>query len=149
MLYDLSVYKSLLSTFETLASDGPDAFYRGKVAKTVVDELGGAISMDDLGNYTAVETEPVQTRIGNFQVGRKIIFPLNYFILLLSCQVVAPPAPSSGPQLLAILNAMEEFKRRYGLTPVDGAYLRNITEVWGSTMNAACRRLFRSVPRVA
>ena len=44
-------------------------------------------------------------------------------------QVISAPSPSSGPQLLSFLNAMEEFKRRHGVTPVNAAYLTNVTQV--------------------
>ena len=43
--------------------------------------------------------------------------------------MIASGAPSSGPQLLAILNAMEEYDARFGLTKRDVAFMRNISTV--------------------
>ena len=46
-----------------------------------------------------------------------------------SFQVIAPGAPTSGPQLLAVLNAMSEFKDKFGVTARDAAFMRNISMV--------------------
>ena len=43
--------------------------------------------------------------------------------------MIASGAPSSGPQLLAILNAMEEYEARFGKTPRDVAFMRNVSTV--------------------
>ena len=43
--------------------------------------------------------------------------------------MIASGAPSSGPQLLAILNAMEEYEARFGITPRDVAFMRNVSTV--------------------
>ncbi len=55
----------------------------------------------------------------------------NYVVCMFhSLQVVSSPAPTSGPQLLAFLNAMDDYRSRYGVTPIDAEYLRNITQVF-------------------
>ena len=43
--------------------------------------------------------------------------------------MIASGAPSSGPQLLAILNAMEEYEARFGITPRDVAFMSNVSTV--------------------
>ena len=43
--------------------------------------------------------------------------------------MIASGAPSSGPQLLAILNAMEAYEARFGKTPRDVAFMRNVSTV--------------------
>jgi len=49
-------------TLTAIASDGPDAFYKGSIAQAIVaatqsDPLPGALSMDDLANYQASQSD--------------------------------------------------------------------------------------------
>ena len=46
--------------------------------------------------------------------------------------MIASGAPTSGPQLLAILNAMEEYQERYDITPRDVAFMKNFSTVSGN-----------------
>jgi len=43
--------------------------------------------------------------------------------------VVTSPAPSSGPQLLSYLSAMNEFDLKYGFEKADAAFLSNVSLV--------------------
>ena len=84
------MFVKLIQTLETVANDGPDAFYDGKVSDQVVRATGGMLTREDLKSYAVVERKPIQTRVGDFMV-------------------MSSPAPSSGPKLLAFLNTMESF----------------------------------------
>ncbi|MCF6336324.1 MAG: gamma-glutamyltransferase [Gammaproteobacteria bacterium] len=56
--------KDLANTLESIAQHGGSDFYRGALAKRLVDAVkkaGGIWSLDDLKNYNIVEREPVRT----------------------------------------------------------------------------------------
>ncbi|KAF9576091.1 hypothetical protein EC968_000159 [Mortierella alpina] len=85
--------EALADTLETVGRKGADAFYRGQIAKDIVDHVrknGGILSMDDMRKYTALIKKPV---VGYYQ-GRK---------------VYATPAPTTGPVLISILNILERY----------------------------------------
>ncbi|KAF9585009.1 hypothetical protein BGW38_004305 [Lunasporangiospora selenospora] len=85
--------KVYAETLQTIAQEGPDAFYTGKIAKQIVDftrSQGGILTMKDMRDYKALVREPV---VGFYQ-GRK---------------VYTTPAPTSGPALISILNIIERY----------------------------------------
>ena len=55
----------LAETFETIARDGPDAFYRGAIARDIANTVQndprkpGSLTADDLARYRAIERQPV------------------------------------------------------------------------------------------
>ena len=56
------IQNDLADTLELLASKGRDGFYKGTVAKKIVDSVkqnGGIWEMEDLANYHLVEREPI------------------------------------------------------------------------------------------
>ncbi|MCC6175892.1 MAG: gamma-glutamyltransferase [Chloroflexi bacterium] len=57
---DLLVQRDLARTLRTLAEEGPDAYYRGSIARTIGQEmarLDGLITADDLARYQPTITE--------------------------------------------------------------------------------------------
>ena len=91
---ELLVQNDLASTLRLISKEGPDAFYRGDIAKLIVREMkknGGLITLEDLENYKIVEREPL---IGNYK---------NFKI------VSMPPSSSGGTHLIQMLNMLEEF----------------------------------------
>jgi gamma-glutamyltranspeptidase/glutathione hydrolase len=91
---DRLIQPDLAATLSLLASEGPDCFYRGAIAKQIVDEMkssGGFISSDDLANYRANIRQPVHTTYRGYDV-------------------FAPPPPSAGgTQLIESLNILEQY----------------------------------------
>ncbi|KAJ7497284.1 gamma-glutamyltranspeptidase [Mycena latifolia] len=80
-------------TLATIASEGPDAFYKGPIADSLVRKVGatgGVLSHADLENYTVKVEHALQ---GTYR-GRK---------------VYTTHAPGSGPVLLHMLNLIEKF----------------------------------------
>ncbi|KAF8210260.1 gamma-glutamyltranspeptidase [Mycena galopus ATCC 62051] len=80
-------------TLATIASEGPDAFYKGPIADALIKKIratGGVLSHTDLENYSVKIEHALQ---GTYR-GHK---------------VYTTHAPTSGPVLLHMLNLMEKF----------------------------------------
>ena len=104
----------LVWTLREIARDGADAFYRGTVARRMVDELskeGNAIRLPDLERYEARERAPVS---GTFR-GNAVY-------------ASAPPV-AGGATLIAQLNALEQFGAPRPYTS-DAASLHAVIEAW-------------------
>jgi gamma-glutamyltranspeptidase/glutathione hydrolase len=85
----------LATSLEILANKGADGFYRGDLARKLVDgvrELGGNWTLDDLANYKVVERAPV---VGHYR-GARI--------------VSGSPPTSGGIALIDALNILEGFE---------------------------------------
>ena len=81
-------------TLKQLAEYGPDAFYKGEIAKKIVQEMErnkGLITFEDLENYKAVERSPLEGTYKGFRI------------------VSMPPASSGGVHLIQMLNMLEEY----------------------------------------
>lgn len=55
---------TLAETLRSIAADGPEAFYRGDIARRIADfvqEQGGWLSVDDLAAHTSVWEDPIHT----------------------------------------------------------------------------------------
>jgi gamma-glutamyltranspeptidase/glutathione hydrolase len=91
---DRLVQKDLAATLRQIAEDGPDAFYKGKIADQLVAEMkkgGGLIAKDDLGAYEAKVRQPIHGYYRGYDV-------------------YGPPPPSSGGIcLVEMLNILENF----------------------------------------
>ncbi|KAL0581320.1 hypothetical protein V5O48_000696 [Marasmius crinis-equi] len=90
---DLYVNKNLSKTLSLIANEGPDAFYKGSIADSLVkkvQEAGGILTKADFENYTANVYQSLQ---GSY-LGKK---------------VHVPKAPTSGPALLHMLNIIEHY----------------------------------------
>jgi gamma-glutamyltranspeptidase / glutathione hydrolase len=84
----------LAQTLTALAEQGPDGFYKGAVAKRMVDgvrKLGGIWSLEDFDDYRVVERKPLY---GEYR-GAKI--------------VAAPPPSSGGVAIIDALNILSGF----------------------------------------
>ena len=91
---EILVQEDLASTLRELSKNGPDAFYSGKIAQLIVEEMernGGLITLEDLKNYNVAERQPL---VGSYK---------GYEI------VSMPPSSSGGTHLIQMLNMLEEF----------------------------------------
>jgi len=80
-----------MKTLQVLADEGPDAFYSGEIADSIVAVItryGGTITKSDLAAFQAFEVEPLK---GFYR----------------DKQIVSAPPPQSGITLLEILNILE------------------------------------------
>ncbi|XP_003384848.1 PREDICTED: gamma-glutamyltranspeptidase 1-like [Amphimedon queenslandica] len=78
---------------QKIASEGPSGFYKGDIATEIVNAVqrtGGIMTTDDMASYEALLEEPVFIRYNDFDV-------------------YSTPLPSGGPQMLFILNVMEDI----------------------------------------
>jgi gamma-glutamyltranspeptidase/glutathione hydrolase len=107
----------LAATLERIAAD-PDDFYRGAMARQLVDDLhqGGALlTLDDLAQYNVVEREPV---VGTFQGSGH-----NFTV------ISAPPPSSGGIVLISALNILESYPLAT-LGDRSAAWIHLATEAW-------------------
>ncbi|CRF40921.1 gamma-glutamyltransferase [Helicobacter ailurogastricus] len=89
---DLFVQKDLAKTLTLIKNQGPSAFYKGKIADLIVEDMrknGGIITKKDLATYNVVWRKPV---VGSYR-GYKIIS-------------MGPPS-SGGAHVIEILNTIE------------------------------------------
>ncbi|MFH8135895.1 gamma-glutamyltransferase [Pantoea osteomyelitidis] len=88
------VQKNLAHSLQLIASQGPDAFYRGAIADEIAGEMarhGGLIGKADLAAYRAVERKPISGTYHGYEV-----FSM-------------PPPSSGGIHIVQILNILENF----------------------------------------
>jgi gamma-glutamyltranspeptidase/glutathione hydrolase len=86
--------KNLARSLQLIAQQGPDAFYKGKIADEIAGEMaqhGGLIGKQDLAAYRAVERKPVSGTYRGYEV-----FSM-------------PPPSSGGIHIVQILNILENF----------------------------------------
>jgi|SRR5579862_440706 len=82
---------------ELIARDGPDAFYKGDIAKAILktsDRLGGVMSAEDLADFKPEWVEPISTTYRDWKV---------YEL----------PPNSQGMAALEMLNIFEKFQLPY------------------------------------
>ncbi len=90
---------ALANTLRLIANGGADTFYKGAIAKKIVEDMknnGGLIRLSDLANYKARVIDAISTDYRSYQI-------------------VSMPPPAGGLPLLQTLNIMEHFPfRKYG-----------------------------------
>ena len=88
------VQKDLGNTLQLIAKDGPDAFYKGRIADAIVAASaasGGILSKQDLADYTVTETAPVHCSYRGYDL------------------ISAPPPSSGGTAICEILNILKGY----------------------------------------
>ena len=94
---ELLIQKDLAQTLREIAEKGKDAFYTGRVAQAIVDEMkarGGLITQEDLDAYQVLARTPL---VSSFQGAR----------------IHSMPPPSSGGVLIGqMLNVLSGFPLR-------------------------------------
>jgi len=106
------VQPDLARTLETLAREGPGAFYHGTIGAALADHLaatGGLVTREDLAAYEPVLRAPVRGTYRGLEI-------LSF-----------PPPSSGGAVLVEILNVVEGFDlARYG--PGSSAAIHRVAE---------------------
>ena len=102
----------LFHTLNSIAEKGQDVFYKGYIAKTIVNasrEHHGILSMEDFARYSIKEMKPIQCEYRGY--------------IILS----APPPSSGGVVLCEMLKILENFPlAQYGYSSVNS--IRVLTE---------------------
>ena len=61
----------MAASYQLIAEQGADAFYRGRIAKEIVtysEEIGGLFSLQDFEDHQATWVDPVSTNYRGFDV---------------------------------------------------------------------------------
>ncbi|OJJ66759.1 hypothetical protein ASPBRDRAFT_59549 [Aspergillus brasiliensis CBS 101740] len=93
---DTITRKRYAATLETIANEGPDAFYSGSIAKTMINAVqkaNGTMTLEDLANYT---------------VAIRNVSEIDYR----GYRITSTPAPSSGivaMNVLKVLGTYDDF----------------------------------------
>ncbi|MGQ4915980.1 MAG: gamma-glutamyltransferase family protein [Candidatus Asgardarchaeia archaeon] len=88
------VQRKLAATLRLIAEEGPDSFYKGDIAESIVEytnSLGGVFSINDFKDYLPEWTEPIYTTYRGVTV---------YEV----------PPNTMGPTTLMMLNMLEKFE---------------------------------------
>jgi gamma-glutamyltranspeptidase/glutathione hydrolase len=91
---DRLIQKDLAATLKAIAAEGPDAFYRGRIADLIAAEMtrsGGLITKEDLAAYKPVEREALRGTYRGYGI------------------VGMPPISSGGIALIQFLNILEGY----------------------------------------
>lgn len=102
----------LARTLRLVAARGPEAFYRGEIARKIASFMsaeGGLVTASDLAKHRSEWTEPVQTTFGGYKV-------------------VALPPNSQGLALLMQLNAGERLGL-HGMGHNSADYIHNLVQI--------------------
>ena len=94
---DRLVQKDLAATLKAVSAEGPDAFYRGPIARAVVaasQANGGILTLEDFAAYSVTESAPVGCRYRGYRV------------------ISAPPPSSGGVTLCEMLQILEGYPLR-------------------------------------
>jgi gamma-glutamyltranspeptidase/glutathione hydrolase len=91
---DLLVQTDLATTLELIAEQGPDAFYKGKIAQLIAAEMergGGLVDIASLAAYKPAIRKAATGSYRGFEI------------------VTMPPPSSGGVHVIQMLNIMEHF----------------------------------------
>ncbi|KAK3304387.1 gamma-glutamyltranspeptidase [Chaetomium strumarium] len=135
-LGDTITRKRYADSLEKIANEGVDVFYKGGIAKSMIDliqKTNGTMTLEDLKNYTVDVKPPLNITYGDYRL-------------------FTTDAPSSGAVMFSILKTMEEYpvqdlidtnltthrfveamKFAYGarLEFGDPAFVQNVTDIEG------------------
>jgi len=93
------IYKNpdLAKSLRLIAKEGPDAFYKGEIAKAIAADMKankGLIDENDLAQYKAIEREPASGTYRGYDI-------------------VSAPAPVGGFLLIESLNMLENYNLKF------------------------------------
>ena len=103
------IQADLADTLDSIATDGPGAFYEGEVADKIVAEMqrgGGMIDAESLARYEPAVRDVVRGTYRGYEI------------------VTMPPPSSGGVHVVQILNILEEFPMsEFGFGSADATHV--------------------------
>lgn len=109
---DLVYRPNLASTLAQIAEEGPDAFYKGSIAKSIAQYVAqheGGITEEDLAGYEIKVREPLVQEFGGFRL-------------------ITSGVPTSGPLVMQLLQVIRLLGLRDG--PQDASAVHQIIEAF-------------------
>ncbi len=91
---EILIQKDLAKTLKMISEKGPDAFYKGRIADLIAEDMkknGGLITREDLASYRSVEREPVYGSYRGYEI------------------ISMRPPSSGGIALIELLNILETY----------------------------------------
>ncbi|OOF59649.1 gamma-glutamyltransferase [Rodentibacter myodis] len=91
---ELLVQKDLADSLKLIAKEGSKAFYEGKIAEKIVQEMKkhqGLITLEDMKQYKAIERQPIEGTYRGYEIA------------------TMPPPSSGGIHLVQIFNMLENY----------------------------------------
>lgn len=116
------VVPHLADSLETIAEEGVRVFYEGELARAISDHVrdgGGALTLDDLKDYEAVERPSLRVDVGGWTIAS------------------TPPPAVGGAMLAAMLHACANLDHQAW----DTAALRQLIDVQRAALNFRRHRL--------
>src|SRR2546430_2963722 len=121
---DKLIQPDLARTLHAIGERGPDAFYRGRVARSIVDSLasrGGIVSLDDLARVQVRERRPLES---TYRGHRIVTMPLpSSGGVILPAPLEAPPReqpPAGGHPPPPVLPPRDATRKRPARRPRRG-----------------------------
>ncbi len=111
---DLLVQRDLAETLRTIAADGHDGFYRGRIARLIQycsEDQGGLLTTDDLAAYRASWEEPISIDYRSFTVYSAPPNSSGLTLLQMLNLIEADDLAALGPNSAASVHLMVEAKR--------------------------------------
>jgi gamma-glutamyltranspeptidase/glutathione hydrolase len=115
--------ESLARTLKIIASEGPDSFYRGKIARSVLEELNKSekiFTQDDIASFRPEWVQPLR---GIYR----------------GIKVLEMPANTMGPVTLKILKELEKYS--FSFKPNSEERIRTFLEAYRYAYSWKARRL--------
>jgi gamma-glutamyltranspeptidase/glutathione hydrolase len=103
--------RDLAGMIRRLGDEGPEAFYRGEIARRIVQQIhdhGGILSEEDMSTYQPTVVEPLRTDYRGHEL-------------------LTPPPPSGGVSMLQLLKVLEQFDL-HAMQPWSAPYMHLVAE---------------------
>jgi len=147
---------ALARLIELLATDGPDAYYRGRVADAIaaaVQRAGGAMTRDDMAAYTAEWAAPLRARYRGSEIAElppptQGVTALEALRILDGSDLPAEPVGRQHVLIEAVKQALAD-RDQYVTDPAYMPFLAHdlLADEWVDARRAAIRFDASSTPR--
>jgi gamma-glutamyltranspeptidase / glutathione hydrolase len=144
----LVISPDLARTMRALAEEGPEAFYRGRVATLIEAEIrrgGGCLDLEDLASYRPVWREPVMTEFRSHRLYTAPLPSTGGFVIKQAIDLIEGVGgqylPFGSPEYVVLMTrafrAAYWLRRQIGLDPdhVGDTQARRVEELYVSKID--------------